>query len=86
MFHFVLGDYQDACKNFESYYGLASQNKDAGWVTADDITFHTDSCIHLARLYTVLGDMAEKQSLEMMLDFLTKAFNMAKESKLHFIA
>lgn len=73
------GDYQDAAKHLESYYNLASQNKE--WVTADDITFHTDSCINLSRIYTTLGQIAESESLESMLDFLTKAFNMAKESQ-----
>lgn len=73
------GDNQDACKHFESYYNLASQNKD--WVTADDITYHTDSCINLSRIYTTLGEIAENESLELTLDYLNKAYNMARESQ-----
>ena len=75
----ITGDFQDAARHFEAYYSLASQNKD--WVTADDITYHTDSCINLSRIYTTLGEMAENESLEMMLDLLTKAYNMARECK-----
>ena len=78
-FNSITGDYQDAARHFEAYYSLASQNKD--WVTADDITYHTDSCINLSRIYTTLGEMAENESLEMMLDLLTKAYNMARECK-----
>jgi len=73
------GDDYDAAEHFEAYYNLASQNKD--WITADDITFYTDSCIHLSRIYTNMGQRQEQEDKETMLEYLTKAYNSAKESK-----
>lgn len=75
-------DYYNAAENFEAYYSLASQNKD--WTTADGISFHTDACIHLSRIYTTIGERLEQESLEEMLDYLTKAYNTAKESNIIF--
>ncbi|XP_045203343.2 tetratricopeptide repeat protein 29-like isoform X2 [Mercenaria mercenaria] len=72
-------DYYNAAENFEAYYGLASQNKD--WTTADGITFHTDACIHLARIYTTIGERVEQEDVELMLEYLTKAYNSTKESQ-----
>lgn len=73
------GDYYNAAENFEAYYELASQHKE--WTTADGISFHTDACIHLSRIYTTIGDRVQPESLEQMLEYLTKAYNSAKESQ-----
>ncbi|KAH3835044.1 hypothetical protein DPMN_108382 [Dreissena polymorpha] len=66
-----------AAEHFEAYHKLAVQNKD--WTTADGISFLTDACINLSRIYTTLGTKAEPDSMELMLENLTKAYNMAKE-------
>ncbi|XP_052279004.1 tetratricopeptide repeat protein 29-like [Dreissena polymorpha] len=72
-------EYAAAAEHFEAYHKLAVQNKD--WTTADGISFLTDACINLSRIYTTLGTKAEPDSMELMLENLTKAYNMAKESK-----
>ncbi|XP_060083817.1 tetratricopeptide repeat protein 29-like [Ylistrum balloti] len=72
------GDNYEAVDHFEAYYKLAVDHKE--WITADDVTFHTDACINLWRIYTTIGLILERQEeLEKALDFLTKALNMAKE-------
>ncbi|WAQ99087.1 TTC29-like protein [Mya arenaria] len=72
-------EYYLAAEDFESYYKLAIENKD--WTTADGISYHTDSCIHLADIYTTIGERLESENQELMLEYLTKAYNMAKESQ-----
>ncbi|XP_060603184.1 tetratricopeptide repeat protein 29-like isoform X2 [Ruditapes philippinarum] len=71
-------EFHNAAENFEAYYSLAAQNKE--WTTADGISFHTDACIHLARIYTTIGERVEQESVELMLEYLNKAYNSAKES------
>lgn len=73
------GDYYDAAEHFEAYYKLAKENKD--WVTADGITFYTDSCINLHSIYSTIGDKVEAESSELMIEYLNKAYTAAKESQ-----
>lgn len=75
----LKGEYAAAAEHFEAYHKLAIQNRD--WTTADGISFLTDACINLSRIYTTLGTKAEPDDMELMLENLTKAYNMAKESK-----
>jgi hypothetical protein len=79
---FAPGEFHNAAENFEAYYSLAAQNKE--WTTADGISFHTDACIHLARIYTTIGERVEQESVELMLEYLNKAYNSAKESKYEY--
>lgn len=71
-------NYYNAAEHFEAYYSLAKDNKE--WTTADGISFYTDSCIHLFRIYTTIGERLEQEDAELMLEYLTKAYNSAKES------
>lgn len=73
------GDSYEAVDHFEAYYKLAVDHKE--WITADDVTFHTDACFNLWRIYTAIGQILERQEeLEKALDFLSKALKMSKES------
>lgn len=74
------GDFYTAAEHFEAYYNLSVKNKD--WTTADGISYHTDACINLSRIYTTIGERMEQDSVESMLEYLTKAYEKAKESKM----
>ena len=78
-FFLFTGDFFTAADHFEAYYDLSANNKN--WTTADGISFHTDACINLSRIYTTIGDRMEQESMETNLEYLTKAYEKAKEGK-----
>lgn len=77
--HEENADFYNAAEHFEAYYDLSKENKD--WTTGDGISFYTDSCIHLFRIYTTIGERLAQEDPELMLEYLTKAYNSAKESE-----
>ncbi|XP_002737930.1 tetratricopeptide repeat protein 29-like [Saccoglossus kowalevskii] len=73
--------YDKAAEHFETFYKLCSRNK--SWRTTDGGSLHAMSCDHLMRLYTTMAEnfqKAEKKDLQQAIQYLLKAFEMAKES------
>ncbi|KAK6172611.1 hypothetical protein SNE40_016231 [Patella caerulea] len=73
----LSGEHFDAAEHFEFYYLLACDHDD--WIK-EDITFYTDACVNLCRIYSIIGSRLEDTDSEKSLAFLLKAFNKAKES------
>ncbi|XP_046569064.1 tetratricopeptide repeat protein 29-like [Haliotis rubra] len=74
------GEYLDASEHLEAYHALSSENH--GWTKEDDaLTFYTDACVNLYRIYTTIGRRVEDNDPEAALDLLLKALNMAKDSE-----
>ena len=61
------------------FYELTKEKSD--WASSDgEITMHADSCCHLARIYTTIAEQLEASGdLQKNLEFLQKAYNMARE-------
>ncbi|KAL5011539.1 hypothetical protein ScPMuIL_010090 [Solemya velum] len=72
------GDCHEAAANYEAYYRLTSNN--STWTKEDGLNFHTDACINLCRINTILGQNAQTEDPQVALNFLIKANEMAKES------
>ena len=51
------------------------------WIQADGLTFHTDACINLWRIYTSITDSSEDDGSSSSLEYLVKALKLATESK-----
>ena len=51
------------------------------WIQADGLTFHTDACINLWRIYTSIADSSEDDGSSSSLEYLIKALKLATESK-----
>lgn len=75
----VLGQYFEAAEHFENYYKLAVEHKE--WIQADGLTYHTDACINLSRIYTTIGQRMEEEDQQNSLEYLKKAHKFATESK-----
>lgn len=71
------GDIHGAAEQFENYYKLSTDHKE--WIQSDGLTYNTDACIHLCRIYTTLA-RSESTEPETTLEYLNKALEMAKES------
>lgn len=75
----LTGDYLDASEHLEAYHALSSENR--GWMKDSTLTFYTDACINLYRIYTMIGRRIEDSDPEAALDLLLKALNMSKDSE-----
>ncbi|XP_046369889.1 tetratricopeptide repeat protein 29-like [Haliotis rufescens] len=73
------GDYLDASEHLEAYHALSSENH--GWMKDSTLTFYTDACVNLYRIYTMIGRRIEDSDPEAALDLLLKALNMSKDSE-----
>ncbi|XP_077984211.1 tetratricopeptide repeat protein 29-like isoform X1 [Glandiceps talaboti] len=70
-----------AAEHFETFYQLSSRN--SNWRTEDGQSLHAMACDHLRRLYTTMAEnlqKAEEKDLQQAIQYLLKAFEMAKES------
>lgn len=72
------GDLLSAAEHFEAYYKLSVDHKE--WIQADGLTFHTDACINLWRIYTSITDSSEDDGSSSSLEYLVKALKLATES------
>ncbi|XP_070553765.1 tetratricopeptide repeat protein 29-like isoform X2 [Ptychodera flava] len=73
--------YDKAAEHFETFYKLASRN--THWRTEEGLSLHAMSCDHLRRLYTEMAEnlqKGEQKDLKQAIQYLLKAFEMAKES------
>ena len=75
----VTGQYFEAAEHFENYYKLAVEHKE--WIQGDGLTYHTDACINLSRIYTTIGQRMEEEDQQNSLEYLKKAHKFATESK-----
>ena len=67
-------------EHFEAYYKLSVDHRE--WIQADNLTFHTDACINLWRIYSSIAASIEEEDPQESLDYLIKALKLATESKL----
>lgn len=72
------GDTLSAAEHFEQYYRLSVDHKE--WIQADGLTFHTDSCNNLWRIYSSIASKLEDEDRELSLEYLVKALKLATES------
>ncbi|KAK3099441.1 hypothetical protein FSP39_004392 [Pinctada imbricata] len=72
------GDYIAAAEHYEAYYKLAVDHKE--WIQADGLTYHTEACINLSRIYTVIADKIVEEEAEKSLEYLKDAHRYANES------
>ena len=69
-----------AAEHFEQFYKLTQDESD--WRVEDGSTLHATACKHLSRIYTTIGEkLREDEELEQSLQYLSKAYEMAKTSK-----
>lgn len=80
----VIGQYFEAAEHFENYYKLAVEHKE--WIQADGLTYHTDACINLSRIYTTIGQRMEEEDQQNSLEYLKKAHKFATESKDDYVS
>ena len=60
------------------FYSLTKEN--VHWMTTDGLTLHSQACNHLVRIYTTIAkDCKEIGDQMASLDYLVRAFEMAKE-------
>ncbi|XP_052075827.1 tetratricopeptide repeat protein 29-like isoform X1 [Mytilus californianus] len=73
------GDVLSAAEHFEAYYKLSVDHRE--WIQADNLTFHTDACINLWRIYSSIAASIEEEDSQESLDYLIKALKLATESQ-----
>lgn len=71
------GDLFKAAEYLESFYNLT---KGRLWQTDDGENLHSLSCGHLRRVYTTMADQVKEADMMKSIDYLLKAYGMAKES------
>lgn len=71
------GDLCKAAEYLESFYNLT---KGRLWQTDDGENLHSLSCGHLRRVYTTMADEVKEADMMKSIDYLLKAYGMAKES------
>ncbi|XP_054756026.1 tetratricopeptide repeat protein 29-like [Lytechinus pictus] len=75
------GEFSLAADHFEAFYTLTSSKE---WLTKENLSLHSEACEHLRRLYTATAQTFQSQyntDHKEAIDYLTKAHQMAKESK-----
>lgn len=71
------GDLFKAAGYLESFYNLT---KGRLWQTDNGENLHSLSCGHLRRVYTTMSDQVKEEDTMVSIDYLLKAYGMAKES------
>lgn len=71
------GDLIKAAEYLESFYNLT---KGRLWQTDNGDNLHSLSCSHLRRVYTTMADEIKEEDLMKSIEYLLKAYGMAKES------
>ena len=85
-FTLVIGQFDLAAEHFEAFYNLA--NPTLGWTTDEGQNLRSVACEHLRRLYTAIAQSShvdDQAAQQEAIEYLQKAFEMAKESKLQFV-
>ncbi|XP_066286220.1 tetratricopeptide repeat protein 29-like [Branchiostoma lanceolatum] len=70
------GEYDRAAQHFVEFHELASGRN---WKDASGKTLEASSCDHLSRIYTTIADQMKAQDPQGAIQYLAKAFEMAKE-------
>ena len=85
-FTLPIGQFDLAAEHFEAFYNLA--NPKLGWMTDEGQNLRSVACEHLRRLYTAIAQSShvdDQAAQQEAIEYLQKAFEMAKESKLLFV-